>query len=72
MFSGDRMEEVMRNQALVASNVSKRAATILTPAQLVQFKAAQEQQRAMMEAGMKMTMQMIGGRQKKESSKTAP
>jgi len=59
-FTPDRIAKLMDETAKLQDQYVTRAATILTPGQLEQFKANQKQQRAMQEMGMKMATKMFG------------
>lgn len=56
------ISKLLAEQAKLQEQYTVRAATILTPSQLEQFKASQKQQQAMQEMGMKMAAKMFGQR----------
>lgn len=59
-FTPDRITKMLADSAKLQEQYIARAAAILTPAQLEQFKANQKQQQAMQEMGMKMAAKMFG------------
>lgn len=56
----ERMARILEDSARLKEQCVTKAATILTPSQLEQFKASQEQMQALQEAGMKMAAKMFG------------
>ena len=59
-FTEEKLAEQMKQMEQMQAQYADRAATILSPAQLEQFKKSMEQQRAMMTGAMKMAAQMFG------------
>lgn len=66
-FTEEKMAETIKVWEQSQAKYLERAATILSPTQLEQFKKSQEQQRALMQMGIKMASQMFG-----EEKKTPP
>jgi len=67
-FTPDRIAKVLEESAKIQERFVSRAAVILTPSQLEQFKMNQKQQRAMQEMGMKMAVKMFGQPSKASSA----
>ena len=59
-FTPERITQILEDSAKLQEQYVAKAATILTPSQLEQFKASQKQQQAMQEMGMKMAAKMFG------------
>jgi hypothetical protein len=59
-FTPENITQLLEESAKLQEKYVTKAATILTPPQLEQFKANQKQQRAMQEMGMKMAEKMFG------------
>lgn len=59
-FTPERITQILEDSAKLQEQYVDKAATILTPSQLEQFKANQKQQQAMQEMGMKMAAKMFG------------
>ncbi len=59
-FTPEKITQLLEESAKLQEQYVAKAATILTPTQLEQFKANQKQQRAMQEMGMKMAAKMFG------------
>jgi hypothetical protein len=59
-FTPERITQILEDSAKLQEQYVAKAATILTPSQLEQFKANQKQQQAMQEMGMKMAAKMFG------------
>jgi len=59
-FTPERITQILEESARLQEQYVAKAATILTPSQLEQFKANQKQQQAMQEMGMKMAAKMFG------------
>lgn len=59
-FTPERITQFLEESARLQEQYVAKAATILTPTQLEQFKANQKQQQAMQEMGMKMAAKMFG------------
>jgi hypothetical protein len=59
-FTPERITQILQESARLQEQYVAKAATILTPSQLEQFKANQKQQQAMQEMGMKMAAKMFG------------
>jgi hypothetical protein len=59
-FTPERITQFLEESAKLQEQYVTKAATILTPTQLEQFKANQKQQQAMQEMGMKMAAKMFG------------
>jgi hypothetical protein len=59
-FTPEKITQLLEESAKLQEQYVTKAATILTPTQLEQFKANQKQQRAMQEMGMKMAVKMFG------------
>jgi hypothetical protein len=59
-FTPERIEQLLAENAKLQEQYVAKAAAILTPAQLEQFKANQKQQQAMQEMGMRMATKMFG------------
>ena len=70
-FAPDRIAKVLEESAKLQEQYMSRAAAILTPSQLEQFKTSQKQQQAMTEMGMKMAAKMFG-QPSKEASGNSP
>jgi hypothetical protein len=56
----ERAAKILEDSARLKEQYVAKAAVILTPSQLEQFKASQEQMQALQEAGMKMAAKMFG------------
>lgn len=69
-FTPDRIAKLVEESAKLQGKYFSRAAEILTPAQLEQFKSIQKQQQAMQEMGMKMAEKMFAQPQAKTSTNT--
>ena len=59
-FTPERITQMLEENARLQEQYVAKAAEILTPAQLEQFKANQKQQQAMQEMGMRMAAKMFG------------
>ena len=59
-FTPERITQMLAESAKLQEQYVAKAAAILTPSQLEQFKANQKQQLAMQEMGMKMAAKMFG------------
>jgi hypothetical protein len=59
-FTPEKITQLLEESAKLQEHYVAKAATILTPPQLEQFKANQKQQRAMQEMGMNMAAKMFG------------
>lgn len=59
-FTPEKITQILEDSAKLQDQYVAKAATILTPPQLEQFKANQKQQRSMQEMGMKMAVKMFG------------
>ena len=70
VFNEQSIAQYLREYAQLQEQSLARAAAVLSPAQLEQFKSSQAQQRAMQEMGMKMAAQMFG--QPAETKPAAP
>jgi hypothetical protein len=72
-FTPERMTQMLEESAKLQEQYIEKAATILTPSQLEQFKANQKQQQAIQEMGMKMATEMFGqGQAAPERPQPAP
>ena len=59
-FTPEGIEKILADSARLQEQYVAKAAEVLTPAQLEQFKANQKQQQAMQEMGMRMATKMFG------------
>ena len=59
-FTPERITQLLEENAKLQEQYVAKAAAILTPSQLEQFKANQKQQQAMQEMGMRMAAKMFG------------
>lgn len=59
-FTPEGIEKILADSARLQEQYVAKAADLLTPAQLEQFKASQKQQQAMQEMGMRMAAKMFG------------
>lgn len=72
-FTPEKITQLLEESAKLQEQYVAKAATILTPSQLEQFKANQKQQRAMQEMGMNMAVKMFGqGKSAPESAQPRP
>jgi len=69
-FTPERITQMLEESAKLQEQYVAKAATILTPSQLEQFKANQKQQQAMQEMGMRMAAKMFGQPAKEAAAKS--
>ena len=69
-FTPEKITKLLEENSKLQELYVTRAAAILTPSQLEQFKANQKQQQAMQEVGMKMAAKMFGQSAKEKAAKS--